>query len=63
MAALVGSGMVERSRASTTNTREGCPRFSHRVTILWNANNTFGFDRIDWERLSRAAVITTGAAT
>jgi glycosyltransferase involved in cell wall biosynthesis len=31
----------------------------HRVTILWNANNTFGFDGIDWERLSHAAVITT----
>ena len=31
----------------------------HRVTILWNANNTFGFDRIDWERLARVAVITT----
>jgi glycosyltransferase involved in cell wall biosynthesis len=29
------------------------------VTILWNANNTFGFDRIDWRRLSQAAVITT----
>jgi glycosyltransferase involved in cell wall biosynthesis len=31
----------------------------HRVQILWNANNTFGFDRIDWSRLSRAATITT----
>lgn len=30
-----------------------------RVTILWNANNTFGFDRIDWRLLSRAATITT----
>jgi len=30
-----------------------------RVTILWNANNTFGFDRIDWARLATAAVITT----
>jgi glycosyltransferase involved in cell wall biosynthesis len=29
------------------------------VTILWNANNTFGFDRINWDRLKRAAVITT----
>jgi glycosyltransferase involved in cell wall biosynthesis len=29
------------------------------VTILWNANNTCGFDRIDWPRLARAAVITT----
>jgi glycosyltransferase involved in cell wall biosynthesis len=30
-----------------------------RVAILWNANNTFGFDRIDWGRLRQAALITT----
>jgi len=30
-----------------------------KVTILWNANNTFSFERIDWQRLNRAAVITT----
>lgn len=30
-----------------------------RVAILWNANNTFGFDQIPWERLRHAAVITT----
>ncbi len=30
-----------------------------RVRILWNANNTFGFDRIDWARLEAAAVLTT----
>ena len=29
------------------------------VTILWNANNTFGFDRIDWERLAFCSQITT----
>jgi glycosyltransferase involved in cell wall biosynthesis len=29
------------------------------VTIFWNANNTFSFDRIDWHRLAEAAVITT----
>jgi glycosyltransferase involved in cell wall biosynthesis len=29
------------------------------VTILWNANNTFAFDRIDWPRLAQAAVLTT----
>jgi len=29
------------------------------VTILWNANNTFSFDRIDWGRLAEAAIITT----
>ena len=30
-----------------------------KVDILWNANNTFGFDRIDWQRLKSAAIITT----
>jgi glycosyltransferase involved in cell wall biosynthesis len=29
------------------------------VTILWNANNTFSFHRIDWPRLAEAAIITT----
>jgi glycosyltransferase involved in cell wall biosynthesis len=29
------------------------------VSILWNANNTYGFDTIAWDRLSRAARITT----
>lgn len=29
------------------------------VEILWNANNTFGFHRINWERLAAAATITT----
>ena len=30
-----------------------------KVTIFWNANNTFSFDRIRWDRLAAAAVITT----
>jgi len=30
-----------------------------RATIVWNANNTFSFDRINWDGLSRAAVIMT----
>lgn len=30
-----------------------------RVDIFWNANNTFGFDRIDWPRLRAAARPTT----
>jgi glycosyltransferase involved in cell wall biosynthesis len=30
-----------------------------RVALFWNANNVFGFEGIDWGRLSRAAVITT----
>ena len=32
---------------------------SKRVSIFWNANNTFGFDRIDWVRLQKAATIVT----
>jgi glycosyltransferase involved in cell wall biosynthesis len=30
-----------------------------RVTMLWNANNTFGFDQIPWAELGDAARITT----
>jgi glycosyltransferase involved in cell wall biosynthesis len=30
-----------------------------RVAILWNANNSFGFETIDWKRLAKAARITT----
>lgn len=30
-----------------------------RVALFWNANNTFGFDRVDWPRLARAGVLTT----
>ncbi len=30
-----------------------------RVSILWNANNVFGFDRVDWRALSGAATLTT----
>ena len=30
-----------------------------RVTMLWNANNTYGFDRIDFADLARAATVTT----
>jgi glycosyltransferase involved in cell wall biosynthesis len=28
------------------------------ATMLWNANNTYGFDAIDWDALARAAAIT-----
>jgi len=31
----------------------------HRVRIVWNATNTYSFDRIDWGRLAQAASITT----
>jgi glycosyltransferase involved in cell wall biosynthesis len=30
-----------------------------RACVLWNANNVFGFDRIDWPQLDLASVITT----
>jgi glycosyltransferase involved in cell wall biosynthesis len=30
-----------------------------RVVMLWNANNTFGFHRIDWGLLAQASTITT----
>lgn len=30
-----------------------------RVRLVWNANNIYGFDRIDWDMLKRAATITT----
>jgi glycosyltransferase involved in cell wall biosynthesis/ribosome-associated translation inhibitor RaiA len=29
------------------------------VTMFWNANNTFSFDRIDWGRLTVVATVTT----
>ena len=31
----------------------------NRVVMLWNANNTFGFHRVDWGALSMAATLTT----
>jgi glycosyltransferase involved in cell wall biosynthesis len=33
--------------------------WQNRVRLLWNANNTFSFHRIDWGRLKAAATITT----
>ena len=30
-----------------------------RVVMLWNANNTFGFNRIDWGALNLATTVTT----
>jgi glycosyltransferase involved in cell wall biosynthesis len=30
-----------------------------RAVILWNANNTYGFHRVDWSALDAAATITT----
>jgi glycosyltransferase involved in cell wall biosynthesis/ribosome-associated translation inhibitor RaiA len=36
-----------------------CAGLRQQVMILWNANNTFAFERIDWERLAQTAIITT----
>jgi glycosyltransferase involved in cell wall biosynthesis len=33
--------------------------WSKNVRLLWNANNTFSFDRIDWKALDKAATVTT----
>jgi glycosyltransferase involved in cell wall biosynthesis len=30
-----------------------------KVVMLWNANNTFGFNRIDWPALNLASMVTT----
>ena len=34
-------------------------KWNESVNILWNANNTFSFNRIDWVQLRDSAVITT----
>jgi glycosyltransferase involved in cell wall biosynthesis len=34
-------------------------RLRDRVVMLWNANNTFGFHRIDWASLALSSTITT----
>lgn len=31
----------------------------NRVVLAWNANNPYGFERIDWRRLASSATITT----
>ena len=31
----------------------------NRVAMLWNANNTYGFNRIDWPALNLASTVTT----
>ena len=33
-------------------------RLRDKVKMLWNANETYGFEQVDWEYLSRAAAIT-----
>jgi glycosyltransferase involved in cell wall biosynthesis len=33
--------------------------WQNRIRLLWNANNTYSFHRIDWRRLGQAATITT----
>jgi glycosyltransferase involved in cell wall biosynthesis len=34
-------------------------RLEDRVVTFWNANNTFGFDQLDWPRLAENTTITT----
>jgi glycosyltransferase involved in cell wall biosynthesis len=34
-------------------------RLRDRVALLWNANNTFGFEHVDWPRLAASAHVTT----
>ena len=36
-----------------------CRGIRDQALLLWNANNTFSFHRIDWTRLSSSAAITT----
>lgn len=33
--------------------------WQRQVSLLWNANNTFSFERIDWKELQESATITT----
>jgi len=33
--------------------------WQRQVQLVWNANNTYSFDRVDWERLRQAATLTT----
>ena len=53
--------------AEEWHTAEATSRLSEQLTssglrdnavIFWNANNTFGFEQIDWVRLGKAATIT-----
>jgi glycosyltransferase involved in cell wall biosynthesis len=53
--------------AEEWHTAEATTRLSEQLTaaglrddavIFWNANNTFGFERIDWARLSRETTVT-----
>lgn len=60
-----GSGVVLAEEWQTTDAvlhldwLLRCEGLRDRACILWNANNAFGFDRIDWSRLNQAAMITT----
>ena len=64
---ILGGGSVVvlaeewHTAASVLALREILARFGwqNRVRLVWNANNTFGFHRIHWETLGRAAAITT----
>lgn len=60
-----GSVVVMGEEWQTTNSMVAIHRaalqrgWRNQVRLLWNANNTFSFHRIDWEGLKEAANITT----
>jgi glycosyltransferase involved in cell wall biosynthesis len=37
----------------------GDARRDDRVRLFWNANNVFGFERVDWNRMRSVALVTT----
>lgn len=64
----VGQGKIVAILGEEWHTAEAMCRTGDRLHTLgirdnalmfWNANNIFGFDRVDWRRLARGATITT----
>lgn len=47
------------SRSIVLLSRRARARGWHDMRFFWNANNTFGFDRVPWRELNEAATITT----
>jgi glycosyltransferase involved in cell wall biosynthesis len=47
-----GTALAASDLLHALGLRNGC-------AVLWNANNTFGFDRVDWTRLGYVAAVTT----
>jgi glycosyltransferase involved in cell wall biosynthesis len=57
--ALLGEEWQTAATVVAASDRLHALSLRHRCAVLWNANNTFGFDRIDWRRLSYVAAVTT----